>query len=81
MTLVPGRSGVGEDTEEAEMTDKTTREHDEAREKLERALAERAAMHDIRLPGLGALPTADPSARLPSAARLRSPVPHHVPAA
>jgi hypothetical protein len=56
-------------------------EDEEAREALERALAERAAMQKIRLPGLGALPTADPSARDPSAARLRSPVPHHVPAA
>jgi hypothetical protein len=56
-------------------------DQDEVREKLERALAERAAMQKIRLPGVGPLPTADPSAREPSAARLRSPVPHHVPAA
>jgi hypothetical protein len=50
---------------------------DEAREKLERALAERAAMANVRLPGLTALPAADPSRRDASAARLRSPVPHH----
>jgi hypothetical protein len=67
--------------EESEMSTKSARDDDEqAREKLERALAERAAMEEVRLPGLGALPTADPSAREPSAARLRSPVPHHHPA-
>jgi hypothetical protein len=53
---------------------------DEAREKLERALAERAAMEDVRLPGITALPAAEPSAHDPAAARLRSPVPHHQPA-
>ncbi|WP_433292851.1 ATP-binding protein [Actinoplanes sp. CA-030573] len=75
-------------------TDKITDE--QARERLERALAEREAMEDVRLPGLTALPAADPSAlpaadpsALPAAdpsahesssARLRSPVPHRHPA-
>ena len=48
-----------------------------AREKLERALAERAAMAEVRLPGLSALPAADPSAGDLDGAVLRSPVPHH----
>ncbi|MFF5288251.1 ATP-binding protein [Paractinoplanes globisporus] len=64
--------------EVGDMKIKSRKNDDErAREKLERALAERASMENVRLPGLGALPTADPSAREPSAARLRSPVPHH----
>ncbi|HEX5200001.1 MAG TPA: ATP-binding protein [Actinoplanes sp.] len=52
------------------------KDDDKAREKLERALAGRAAMEKARLPGMSALPAADPSGRDPSAARLRSPVPH-----
>jgi signal transduction histidine kinase len=44
---------------------------------LARALAERADMENSRLPGLGALPAADPSAHETSAARLRAPVPDH----
>ncbi|AEV86208.1 Fis family transcriptional regulator [Actinoplanes sp. SE50] len=44
---------------------------------LDRALAERAAVLDSRLPGLSALPAADPSAHDPAAARLRAPVPDH----
>jgi signal transduction histidine kinase len=47
---------------------------------LERALAERTAMENSLLPGLGALPAAEPSAHEPSAARLRSPIPDHHPA-
>jgi signal transduction histidine kinase len=53
---------------------------EDIRTKLERALAERAAMEDVRLPGMTALPAAEPSAHEPSAARLRSPVPDHRPA-
>ncbi|MFI5891297.1 ATP-binding protein [Actinoplanes sp. NPDC051513] len=53
------------------------KDDERAREKLERALAERSAMENVRLPGMSALPAADPSAGDPSAARLRSPVPHH----
>jgi signal transduction histidine kinase/CHASE1-domain containing sensor protein len=49
----------------------------EVRAALERALAERAAILDSRLPGLGALPAAEPSAHDPAAARLRAPVPDH----
>ncbi|MBB4744564.1 signal transduction histidine kinase [Actinoplanes octamycinicus] len=54
-------------------------EEDDAqvRAALDRALAERAAMLDSRLPGLSALPAADPSAHDPAAARLRAPVPDH----
>ena len=52
---------------------------EEVRTRLERALAERAAMEDVRLPGMTALPAAEPSAHEPSAARLRSPVPDHRP--
>jgi signal transduction histidine kinase len=61
----------------------TRKDDDEAvaREALERALAERAAMENAALPGLSALPAADPSAHEPSAARLRAPVPDHHPAA
>ncbi|MCO8271226.1 ATP-binding protein [Actinoplanes sp. TRM 88003] len=50
-----------------------------ARAALERALAERAAMENSRLPGLSALPAAEPSAHDPAAARLRAPVPDHHP--
>ncbi|GIE87728.1 hypothetical protein [Actinoplanes regularis] len=49
----------------------------EIRAALERALAERAAIMDSRLPGLVALPAAEPSAHHPGAARLRAPVPDH----
>ncbi|WP_433382297.1 ATP-binding protein [Actinoplanes sp. CA-142083] len=52
------------------------KDDDKARQKLERALAGRAAMENSRLPGLSALPAAEPSARDPKSARLRSPVPH-----
>ncbi|MFD0525145.1 sensor histidine kinase [Paractinoplanes durhamensis] len=53
---------------------------DEARAKLERALAERAAMENTALPGLSALPSAAPSGGDPAGTRLRSPVPRHHPA-
>ncbi|MCY1138470.1 ATP-binding protein [Actinoplanes sp. Pm04-4] len=58
-------------------------DHDDAatRAALERALAERAAMENARLPGLSALPAADPSSHDPAAARLRAPVPDHHPRA
>ncbi|MEV6350357.1 ATP-binding protein [Actinoplanes sp. NPDC051851] len=49
----------------------------DVRAALERALAERAAILDSRLPGVSALPAADPSAHDPAAARLRAPVPDH----
>ncbi|WP_239082628.1 ATP-binding protein [Actinoplanes teichomyceticus] len=54
-------------------------EQDDAqvRAALDRALAERAAILDSRLPGLSALPAAEPSAHDPAAARLRAPVPDH----
>ncbi|GIF03160.1 CHASE domain-containing protein [Actinoplanes siamensis] len=54
-------------------------EEDDAkvRAALERALAERAAVLDSRLPGVSALPAAEPSAHDPGAARLRAPVPDH----
>ncbi len=51
-----------------------------ARAALERALAERAAMENSRLPGLSALPAADPSSHDPAAADIRTPVPEHHPA-
>ena len=54
-------------------------DEDVARAALERALAERTAMENTRLPGLSALPAADPSAHDPGAARLRAPVPDHHP--
>jgi signal transduction histidine kinase len=44
---------------------------------LERALAERTNMENSRLPGLSALPAAEPSAHREPAARLRAPVPDH----
>ncbi|GAB2566290.1 hypothetical protein Aab01nite_46490 [Paractinoplanes abujensis] len=47
---------------------------------LERALAERAAIENSRLPGLSALPAAEPSSHDPASARLRAPVPDHHPA-
>jgi PAS domain S-box-containing protein len=53
-----------------------TRDGEQAREKLERALADRRAMESVRLPGMGALPAADPPAGKSNAAPLRSPVPH-----
>ncbi len=65
------------DPEDPEMS--STDDEATARAALERALAERAAMENSRLPGLGALPTADPSAHDPAAARLRAPVPDHHP--
>ncbi|GIF26928.1 hypothetical protein Ate02nite_96580 [Paractinoplanes tereljensis] len=58
----------------------TDQADDEAREKLERALAERAAMENTRLPGLSALPSSAPSGGDPAGTRLRSPAPHHHPA-
>ncbi|WP_240670644.1 ATP-binding protein [Actinoplanes solisilvae] len=53
--------------------DPTEDEEAATRAALERALAERAAIEDSRLPGLAALPAADPSAHDPAAARLRDP--------
>jgi signal transduction histidine kinase len=44
---------------------------------LQRALAERANMENSRLPGMSALPAAEPSAHHEPAARLRAPVPDH----
>ncbi|WP_407653410.1 CHASE domain-containing protein [Actinoplanes oblitus] len=68
-------------TEEAEMKHipKEPAEEDDAkvRAALDRALAERAAILDSRLPGLSALPSSAPSAHDPAAARLRAPVPDH----
>ncbi|WP_232344327.1 ATP-binding protein [Actinoplanes awajinensis] len=49
----------------------------EVRAALDRALAERAAILDSRLPGMGALPSAAPSSHDPAAARLHAPVPDH----
>ena len=46
-----------------------------ARAALERALAERDAIQNSRLPGLGVLPAADPSAHDPAAPPLRNAVP------
>jgi signal transduction histidine kinase len=54
-------------------------EDDQTRAKLERALAERAAMEHTALPGLSALPSSAPSGGDPAGTRLRSPVPHHHP--
>jgi hypothetical protein len=66
-------------TQEApEMTPLNPPEDDaEVRAALERALAERADMENSRLPGLSALPAAEPSAHSEPAARLRAPVPDH----
>ena len=66
-------------TQEApEMTPLNPPEDDaEVRAALERALAERANMENSRLPGLSALPAAEPSAHAQPAARLRAPVPDH----
>ncbi|WP_239080315.1 ATP-binding protein [Paractinoplanes brasiliensis] len=60
-----------------ENEEETMDETDEAaaRAALERALAQRAAMENARLPGLSALPAADPSGHDPAAAPLRAPVP------
>ncbi|WP_307834463.1 ATP-binding protein [Paractinoplanes lichenicola] len=65
----------------AHLEETTVKETDEAtaRAALERALAERAAMENSRLPGLSALPAAEPSAHDPASARLRAPVPDHHP--
>ncbi|MGK5681935.1 sensor histidine kinase [Actinoplanes sp. URMC 104] len=60
-------------------TDMNDADEAAARAALERALAERAAMENSRLPGLSALPAADPSAHDPAAAPLRAPVPDHHP--
>ncbi|WP_250002635.1 ATP-binding protein [Actinoplanes sp. M2I2] len=64
-----------------EETEMKSTSDDEAttRAALERALAERTAMENSRLPGLSALPAADPSSHDPAAARLRAPVPDHHP--
>ncbi|MEU8818529.1 ATP-binding protein [Actinoplanes sp. NPDC048796] len=66
--------------EEPEMS--RTKSDDEAatRAALERALAERAAIENTRLPGLGALPSSVPSGHNPAAVPLRSPVPERPPA-
>ncbi len=58
-------------------TEPAEEEDARVRAALDRALAERAAIMDSRLPGLSALPAAEPSAHDPSAARLRAPVPDH----
>ena len=61
--------------EEPEMS--ATDDEAATRAALERALAERAAVENSRLPGLSALPAADPSAHDPAAVPLRAPVPEH----
>jgi signal transduction histidine kinase len=64
--------------EASEMSHVTPPEDDTAvRTALKRALAERASMEHSRLPGLSALPAAEPSAHEEAAARLRAPVPDH----
>jgi signal transduction histidine kinase len=65
--------------EETPTMPKITLPEDDAavRAALERALAERANMENSRLPGLTALPAAEPSAHDEPAARLRAPVPDH----
>jgi signal transduction histidine kinase len=61
-----------------EMSEINPPEDDPAiRAALERALAERTNMENSRLPGLSALPAAEPSAHDEPAARLRAPVPDH----
>ncbi|MCW2135829.1 ATP-binding protein [Actinoplanes cyaneus] len=66
------------DQEETDMkhipTEPVEEDDAQVRAALERALAERAAIMDSRLPGLAALPAAEPSAHDPAAARLRAPV-------
>lgn len=65
-------------TQETEMSELNLPEDDAAvRSALERALAERANMENSRLPGMSALPAAEPSAHHEPAARLRAPVPDH----
>ncbi|XVV09496.1 ATP-binding protein [Actinoplanes sp. CA-131856] len=66
--------------EEPEMSRTKTDDEAETRAALERALAERAAMENTRLPGLGALPSSVPSGHNPAAVPLRSPVPERPPA-
>jgi signal transduction histidine kinase len=69
------------DEEEPDMSRTGTDDEEAAtRAALERALAERAAMENSRLPGMGALPSSSPSAHNPVAARLRAPVPDSPPA-
>jgi len=64
--------------EETEMSNLNRPEDDTAiRAALDRALAERANIENSRLPGMTALPAADPSAHHEPAARLRAPVPDH----
>jgi signal transduction histidine kinase len=64
--------------EDAEMSELHPPEGDPAvRAALDRALAERANMENSRLPGLSALPAAEPSSHDEPAARLRAPVPDH----
>jgi signal transduction histidine kinase len=61
-----------------EVSDMSEPEDDTAvRAALERALAERVNMENSRLPGMSALPAAEPSAHHEPAARLRAPVPDH----
>lgn len=68
----------GTTSEESDMSERNTGGDDAAvRAALERALAERANMENSRLPGLTALPAAEPSAHDEPAARLRAPVPDH----
>ncbi|GAA0477046.1 hypothetical protein Ade02nite_95520 [Paractinoplanes deccanensis] len=68
------------DEEEPEMTRTGTDDEAATRAALERALAERAAMENSRLPGLGALPSSVPSGHDPAAVPLRAPVPERPPA-
>lgn len=71
--------GVPEKEEPAMSATDPAADEAATREALERALAERAAIEDSRLPGVAALPTADPSSHDPAAARVRAPVPGHHP--
>ncbi|MFI1988634.1 ATP-binding protein [Actinoplanes sp. NPDC020271] len=74
---LPAAAGI-EETEMKHIPTEPVEEDDaQVRAALERALAERAAIMDSRLPGLSALPAAEPSAHDPAAARLRAPVPDH----
>ncbi|WP_245923980.1 ATP-binding protein [Paractinoplanes atraurantiacus] len=64
----------------SDMSKAETDEEAATRAALERALAERAAMENTRLPGLGALPSSVPSGHNPAAVPLRAPVPERPPA-
>ncbi|MEV4348487.1 ATP-binding protein [Actinoplanes sp. NPDC049596] len=66
--------------EEPGMSRTDTDDEAATRAALERALAERAAIENTRLPGLGALPSSAPSGHNPAAVPLRAPVPERPPA-